>query len=133
MTSSRPLAVFAFTHPWMQEMVLKVAPDEFEVKFLDPKNEAEMRALLPLADFLMINELPAERVALLKRCKLVQHQGVGYDGIDVAALAQAGIPLAGWGHCSFSCLISAYFTGQANVGQEVKRDTVKPQPMIRET
>jgi phosphoglycerate dehydrogenase-like enzyme len=42
----------------------------------------------------MINELPAERVALLERCKLVQHQGVGYDGIDVAALAQAGIPLA---------------------------------------
>jgi phosphoglycerate dehydrogenase-like enzyme len=33
-------------------------------------------------------------VALLKRCKLVHHQGVGYDEIDVAALKQAGIPLA---------------------------------------
>jgi phosphoglycerate dehydrogenase-like enzyme len=78
----------------MQEMVLKVAPEEFEVKFLDPKNETEVRTLLPVADFLMINELPAERVALLERCKLVQHQGVGYDGIDLAALTQAGIPLA---------------------------------------
>src|SRR5690348_5729048 len=30
----------------------------------------------------------------MTRCKLVQHQGVGYDGIDAAALARAGIPLA---------------------------------------
>jgi phosphoglycerate dehydrogenase-like enzyme len=78
----------------MQEMVLKVAPPEFEVKFLNVKDAAEVHSLLPQADFLMINDLPAEWVVLLKRCKLVQHQGVGYDDIDVAALDRAGIPLA---------------------------------------
>ena len=89
-----PLAVFALTHPWLQEMILKVAPATFEVKFLDSQDEAAVQTLLPQADVLMANYLPAEWVPLLKRCKLVQHQGVGYDGLDVAALAEAGIPVA---------------------------------------
>jgi phosphoglycerate dehydrogenase-like enzyme len=75
-------------------MVLKAAPPEFEVKFLNVNDPTQVQTLLPQADFIMINDLPAEWVALLKRCKLVQHQGVGYDGIDVAALKQAAIPLA---------------------------------------
>jgi phosphoglycerate dehydrogenase-like enzyme len=94
MINNRSVAVFAFDHPWMQEMVLKVAPPEFEVKFLDVNDPGQVEILLPQADFIMINQLPAEWVALLKRCKLVHHQGVGYDGIDVAALKRAGIPLA---------------------------------------
>ena len=89
-----PTAVFALTHPWMQEMTMKAAPAEFEVKFLDSANAGAVQALLPQADVLMANHVPADWVPLLQRCKLVQHQGVGYDGIDVAALSEAGIPVA---------------------------------------
>lgn len=89
-----PTAVFALSHPWMQEMILKAAPADFEVKFLDSADAAAVQSLLPQADVLMANHVPAEWVPLLARCKLVQHQGVGYDGIDVAALDEAGIPVA---------------------------------------
>jgi phosphoglycerate dehydrogenase-like enzyme len=94
MASRRPLAVFALSHPWMQEMTLKVAPPEFEVKFVDEKDGETLEKLLPEADFLMIHHLSPARIALLKRCRLVQLQGVGYDDIDVKALTAAGIPLA---------------------------------------
>ena len=94
MTSTRPIAVFMLSHPWLQEMILKVAPDEFEIKFLDQTDLEAARTLLPQADVLMSNYLPAEWVPLLKRCKLVQHQGVGHDGLAVDALAAAGIPAA---------------------------------------
>lgn len=94
MTAVRPLAVFFLTEPWLQKIVLEAAPAEFDVKFLDRDKPAERTALLPQADFLVTTLLPADSVALLKQCKLVQHQGVGYDGIDLAALMQAGIPLA---------------------------------------
>ena len=90
----KPLALFALTHPWMQEMVLSAAPAEFEVKFVDMADAASREKLLPQADFLMTTSLQPEWTLLLKQCKLVQHQGVGYDDIDVAGLNRAGIPLA---------------------------------------
>jgi phosphoglycerate dehydrogenase-like enzyme len=91
----RAVAVFTFSNRWMQEMVRQAAPPDFEVKFLeDPGNEPRLRELLAEADFLVTTDLPAAWVPWLRRCRLVQHQGVGYDGIDVAALARAGIPLA---------------------------------------
>jgi len=91
---TKPLALFALTHPWMQEMVLRVAPPDFDVKFLDLSNYEAATEQLPLADFLMTTYLTSELVELLSRCKLVQHQGVGVDGIDTQALAAAHIPLA---------------------------------------
>ena len=94
MTSKKPVAVFAFTHPWMQKMVNRVAPPEFEVLFLDIKNEEEAHKVLPRADFLIGFALPGKYVPLLQNCKLVQAQGVGYDSIDTNALNKAGIPLA---------------------------------------
>lgn len=90
----KPLALFAMTHPWMQEMVLKSAPPEFDVQFVNLADVEAARAYLPRADFLMTTNLPSSLVPFLTRCKLVQHQGVGVDGVDVAGLAQAGIPLA---------------------------------------
>ena len=83
---TKSLAVFTLTHPWMQEMILKAAPPKFTVKFVDINNEAEVQALFPQVDFLFAHPLTAKHVALLKRCKLVQLQGVGYNGIDVDAL-----------------------------------------------
>ena len=49
--TAKPLAVFAFTHPWMQEMVLEAAPSDFEIRFLDVDNPDEVQLLLPLDVF----------------------------------------------------------------------------------
>ena len=92
--TTRHIAVFAITHPWMQEMIRQVDPPDFEVKFLDMNNPAEVQSLLPQADFLVGGRLMPEQLSLLKRCKLIQSQGVGYDSVDVDALAAAGIPFA---------------------------------------
>ena len=47
------------------------------------------------ADFVLVATTPltAEVIAAAPRLKLIQHQGVGYDNVDVAAAAQAGIPV----------------------------------------
>jgi D-3-phosphoglycerate dehydrogenase len=47
------------------------------------------------ADFILVATTPltAEVIAAAPRLKLIQHQGVGYDNVDVAAAAQAGIPV----------------------------------------
>lgn len=91
---TKHLAVYTVTHPWMQEMILKRVPSEFEVIFIDINNETDVQEFFPQANFLVAHPLTTEHVALLKRCKLVQLQGVGYNGIDVDALNEAGIPLA---------------------------------------
>ena len=57
-------------------------------------NPNEVQSLLPQADFLVGGRLNGEQLSLLKRCKLIQSQGVGYDSVDVDALTAAGIPFA---------------------------------------
>lgn len=94
MSSRRPVAVFNFSDRWMREMILQEAPDDFAVRFLEGRDEPSVRPLLEEADFLVTIDLPAAWVPWLGRCRLVQHQGVGYDGIDLKALNRAGIPLA---------------------------------------
>src|SRR5262245_36821483 len=94
MPAERPVAVFDFTDAWMQAVVRRAAPSEFDVRFPAGGDPDRWLELLAAADFLVTMDLPGEWVANLRRCKLVQLQGVGYDGIDTAALAAAGIPLA---------------------------------------
>jgi D-3-phosphoglycerate dehydrogenase len=47
------------------------------------------------ADFLLVATTPltAEVIAAAPRLKLIQHQGVGYDNVDVEAAARAGVPV----------------------------------------
>lgn len=47
------------------------------------------------ADFILVATTPltGEVIAAAPRLKLIQHQGVGYDNVDVAAATQAGIPV----------------------------------------
>jgi D-3-phosphoglycerate dehydrogenase len=47
------------------------------------------------ADFVLVATTPvsAEVIEAAPRLKLIQHQGVGYDNVDVAAAAQVGIPI----------------------------------------
>jgi len=47
------------------------------------------------ADFILVATTPLtpEIIAAAPRLKLIQHQGVGYDNVDVAAAARAGVPV----------------------------------------
>jgi phosphoglycerate dehydrogenase-like enzyme len=47
------------------------------------------------ADFILVATTPltAEVIAAAPRLKLIQHQGVGYDNVDMAAAANAGVPV----------------------------------------
>ncbi len=90
----RPLVVYTTCHPWIQSVVAEVNPGNFDVVFLDLNDDAAVEQVLPRADFIVCLSLSAEQVELLERCKLVMHNGVGYDAIATDALAERGIPVA---------------------------------------
>ena len=92
--SGKSLIVFTTAHPWIQGVVNEIKPDEFDVAFLDVTDRAEVERLLPLTDFIVCLKLPTWQAKLLTRCRLVMHNGVGYDGIDRATLHAMGIPVA---------------------------------------
>jgi len=81
--------------PEVYAVVREEAPPELELLLLESEEPAEARAHLARADFLLVADwaLTAADVAAAPRLRLVQHQGVGYERIDVAALAARGIPL----------------------------------------
>lgn len=81
-------------HPWIQEVVAEVQPDEFDVEFLDLNDADAVAATLPRVDALICLSLTTEQCRMLDRCKLVMHNGVGYDAIDIETLAEMGIPVA---------------------------------------
>lgn len=94
MSSKRPLMVFTTCHPWIQTVVAEVKPAEFDVEFLDLADAGATAAVLPRADFIVCIALSAAQCQLLKRCKLVMHNGVGYDAIALKTLHAMGIPVA---------------------------------------
>ncbi|MET0258135.1 MAG: C-terminal binding protein, partial [Methylobacterium sp.] len=68
-----------------------------DVDFFDTRDEAAFDAeRLARVDALMVWGAPLGRrsISHLVRCRAVVRYGVGYDRIDVAALADAGIPFA---------------------------------------
>ena len=75
-------------------MVAEVQPDRFAVEFLDLGDAAACAEVLPRANFIVCLSLSADQVELLGDCKLVMHNGVGYDAIAIAELAARGIPVA---------------------------------------
>lgn len=81
-------------HPWIQEVVAEVQPEEFDVEFLDLGDADAVAATLPRTDALICLSLTTEQCRMLERCKLVMHNGVGYDAIDIDTLAEMGIPVA---------------------------------------
>jgi len=72
------------------------AQPELDLLFLDSGGLEELAEKLPQADAILIADAPltAEMVQQASKLKLVQHQGVGYEKIDLRALGKAGIPLA---------------------------------------
>ena len=94
MTDTKPLVVWTTCHPWIQEVVAEVQPEEFDVEFLDLNDADAVAATLPRVDALICLSLTTEQCRMLDRCKLVMHNGVGYDAIDIETLAEMGIPVA---------------------------------------
>lgn len=92
--SARPLAVWTTCHPWIQTVVAELQPDDIDVMFLDLEDEAAVAEVLPRATTIVCLRLSADHARLLTRCKLVMHNGVGYDGIALDVLKGMGIPVA---------------------------------------
>lgn len=88
----RPLVVWTTCHPWIQRVVAEVTPAGYDVAFLDLSDADAVRQTLPQADALVCLSLTTEQCRLLERCKLVMHNGVGYDAIET--LQSMGIPVA---------------------------------------
>lgn len=82
--------------PDLYEIMRQEAPPGLRLLFLDSGRPDETREKLPEADAILIADSPlsAEMIQQASKLKLVQHQGVGYEKIDVRALAKAGVPLA---------------------------------------
>jgi len=91
---SKPLVVWTTCHPWIQAVVAEVQPPEFDVEFLDLNDRTAAAETLPRATALICLSLTTEQARLLHQCKLVMHNGVGYDAIDVDTLTEMGIPVA---------------------------------------
>jgi len=80
----------------LYEVMREEAPPGLQLLFLDSGRSEEVREKLPRADAILIADaaLTAEMIQQAAKLKMVQHQGVGYERIDVKALAKAGVPLA---------------------------------------
>lgn len=90
----RPLITFTTCHPWIQKVVAEVQPPEFDVRFLDLSDKAAAKQVLPKTDCLVCTSLSSAEALLLQKCKLVMHNGVGYDAIAVDTLHEMNIPVA---------------------------------------
>jgi len=80
-------------HPEIEKIVRPLVPRGFEIVFVDAGNAAQITEHLADTDFLICVHLNATQLAGAPLLKMVQLQGVGYDGIDRAALKARGIPL----------------------------------------
>jgi glyoxylate reductase len=71
-------------------------PAGFRLLLVSSREREELLSLMPEADFLLVAtaRVDEELLRAAPRLRLVQHQGVGYDNIDVDACRRAAIPVA---------------------------------------
>jgi len=81
--------------PDVNAVVREETPAGLRLLLIESEDPAEARARLAEAEFLLIADwaLTAADLEGAPRLRMVQHQGVGYERIDVAALAARKIPL----------------------------------------
>lgn len=94
MQEKRPIITFTTCHPWIQKVVAEVQPPEFDVCFLELGDADAAEKILPQTDCLVCTSLSSAQARLLHKCKLVMHNGVGYDAIAVETLQEMDIPVA---------------------------------------
>jgi D-3-phosphoglycerate dehydrogenase len=77
--------------PDVEEIIRECLPDGFTLRVRAP-HESPVE-VVGNADFILVatTRLTAEVIAAAPRLKLIQHQGVGYDNVDVAAATRAGV------------------------------------------
>lgn len=81
--------------PELYAVLREEAPLEFRLFLIESDDPAEARAKLAEAEFVLIADwaLAGDDLEAAPRLRFVQHQGVGYERIDTAALAARKIPL----------------------------------------
>jgi phosphoglycerate dehydrogenase-like enzyme len=81
--------------PELYAVIREEAPPDLRPEFIETDDPGEAQARLGRAEFLLIADwaLDAGAIEAAPRLRMVQHQGVGYERIDTAALAARKIPL----------------------------------------
>jgi phosphoglycerate dehydrogenase-like enzyme len=85
-----------YLNPGATEEVLGIIREEMPAGWkLMPARGADFAPQLAECDFILVPDQPirAEHLAAAPRLKMIQHQGVGYERIDVAACRARNIPL----------------------------------------
>lgn len=79
--------------PEISEIVRSEMPESW--RLLIPRHPTDFDRELAEADFIIVPNEPlrAEHLRCATRLRMVQHQGVGYDNIDVEACRDRGIPV----------------------------------------
>jgi phosphoglycerate dehydrogenase-like enzyme len=74
----------------------EVLPPGLRLRVVESRSRAELLDSVGDADFLLVATAHVDGAVLAAapRLRLVQHQGVGYDNIDLAACRAAGVPVA---------------------------------------
>jgi phosphoglycerate dehydrogenase-like enzyme len=80
----------------LRAIAAELAPAGFRLQVVASRERAELLRLAPEADFLLVAtaRVDEELLRAAPHLRLVQHQGVGYDNIDVDACRRAAIPVA---------------------------------------
>lgn len=80
--------------PAVEAIIRSCLPDGFTLRVR--RAEESPAALVGEAEFILVATTPltAEMIAAAPGLKLIQHQGVGYDNVNVEAAARAGVPVA---------------------------------------
>jgi D-3-phosphoglycerate dehydrogenase / 2-oxoglutarate reductase len=78
------------------EIAVSMLPHGYVLRVMPNRDRALLRREIASADFLIVATTPigAEVLDSADRLRLIQHQGVGVDNIDLAAAARARIPVA---------------------------------------
>lgn len=86
-----------YMNPGATEEVCRIVREQMPAgwRLLTPSG-SDYSSELAACDFLLIADRPvtAEHLAAAPRLRMIQHQGVGYEKVDLAACRARGIPLA---------------------------------------
>lgn len=79
-----------------RQLIESVLPDDLMMISLSNSDEASVRFAVAHADVLLVarTRIDGRLLDHAPHVRLVQHQGVGYDNVDIAALKERGIRLA---------------------------------------
>ncbi len=80
----------------LRALAADMVPSGFRLDIVNSGERDELLGLVQEADFLLVATARVDDILLraAPRLRLVQHQGVGYDNIDVDACRRAAIPVA---------------------------------------